>query len=119
MSNTIRDLQNRVHELARAKGWWPRDLVALDADFTDRVLVKLALVHSEVSEAVEEARAGRIDWCIPANDGKPEGMVTELADAVIRIMDLCEALGLDLQSAIATKHTFNATRPHRHGGKHA
>jgi NTP pyrophosphatase (non-canonical NTP hydrolase) len=79
------------------------------------ILAKLALVHSEVSEAVECARCGLLEWY--EEDGKPEGMVVELADAVIRIADLCEALGLDLESAIELKHEYNKTRSHRHGGK--
>lgn len=116
----IHDWQVAVHDLARAKGWWPRDLVALDVDFAPRVLAKLALVHSEISEAVEAVRDGNIDLCYgPEGSGKPEGMVIELADAVIRIMDLCQALGLSLEEAMAVKHEYNQTRPHRHGGKRA
>jgi hypothetical protein len=55
----------------------------------------------------------------PLNPLKPEGFVVELADAVIRIADLCGALGLDLAAAIELKHAFNVSRPFRHGGKNA
>ena len=44
-------------------------------------------------------------------------MVVELADTVIRIADLCEALELDLENAIRQKHEFNKTRPYKHGKK--
>ena len=43
-------------------------------------------IHGEISEAVEELRMGRMvndDWHL-SEDGKPEGVPTELADAVIR-----------------------------------
>ena len=115
MSKTIRELQREVHETAVEHGWWD--------DFGPGAaprLAKLALVHSEISEAVEEVRDGTLHLSYPPDgSGKPEGMVVELADAVIRIMDLCEALGLDLQDAIDFKHEYNKTRPYRHGGKRA
>ena len=49
--------------------------------------------------------------------GKMEGVPSELADVVIRIMDLAEYYGIDLEKVIAEKHTFNKTRPFKHGGK--
>jgi len=51
--------------------------------------------------------------------GKPEGEAIELADAVIRIMDYCEFVGIDLEQAIQLKHEYNKTRPYRHGNKSA
>jgi hypothetical protein len=38
---------------------------------------------------------------------------------VIRILDLCGALGIDLEEAMRMKHEYNKTRPYRHGGKKA
>jgi NTP pyrophosphatase (non-canonical NTP hydrolase) len=119
----IRETQKAVHELAKAKGWWDESHIGPDELrlSTVAVIEKLCLVHSEVSEAVEEARVTR-----PRNlgmaryrpeDRKPEGFAVELADAVIRILDLCGALGIDLEEAIRIKHEFNMTRPQRHGGK--
>lgn len=43
----------------------------------------------------------------------------ELADIIIRAMDTAKRLGVNIGRAIAVKHAFNATRPHRHGGKAA
>lgn len=123
---TLRDLQTEIHSLATGKGWW--DGCTRDADdrvllTVDAVLAKISLIHSELSEAVEEAR------CMPQDApdfreiafdcGKPVGFATELADAVIRILDLCGALGIDLEQVVETKHSYNATRPYRHGGKSA
>jgi NTP pyrophosphatase (non-canonical NTP hydrolase) len=39
----------------------------------------------------------------------------ELADAVIRIADLCGYLNIDLESHIKAKMRYNETRPHKHG----
>ena len=51
--------------------------------------------------------------------GKPVGFTVELADVIIRIADLCGEFGLDLESALTTKLSYNQTRPYRHGNKKA
>ena len=78
---------------------------------------KLALIHSEISEALEDYRDGLMETTVHA--GKPEGFSIELADAVIRIFDLCGHLGIDLGEAVELKSAYNEMRPHRHGGKKA
>jgi NTP pyrophosphatase (non-canonical NTP hydrolase) len=82
---------------------------------------KLALVHSEISEALESYRdeTGEPWEFYVETDGKPEGFCIELADAVIRIADLCGELDIDLEKCIKTKMKYNETRPYRHGGKKA
>jgi len=82
----------------------------------------IALVHSELSEALEEYRNGNMDKGYEDSvyygpDGKPEGVGIELADAAIRIMDMCENYGIDLEKCIRIKHGYNITRPYKHGGK--
>ena len=78
---------------------------------------RLALIHSEVSEALEAYRdTGHLHgW--RREDGKPEGVPSELADIVIRVADLCYVEGIDLGGAVADKLRHNAGRPHLHGGK--
>ena len=50
---------------------------------------------------------------------KPYGIPVELADVIIRVMDICGHYGIDLESAMLAKHEYNESREHRHGGKKA
>lgn len=91
------ELAINIHKNAVDHGWWE----------TERPVPELlCLVHSEISEALEAYRF---------HDS--ENFAEELADAVIRLMDMAEGLGVDLQAAIIKKHSINQSRPYRHGGK--
>jgi NTP pyrophosphatase (non-canonical NTP hydrolase) len=105
---TLDQWQDLVHGLAKEKGWW---------DGKPNLAEKIALVHSELSEALEFVRLKDFDpGAITYNpDGKPEGFAVELADAVIRIMDLAEYLGVPLDDMIELKHEYNKSRPYKHG----
>ena len=93
----------------------------VDASLRNYYMTKLALIGTEVSEAVEELRAGRaIDERYHSGSDdprKPEGVPSELADVVIRCFDLADEAGFSLGEAILEKLTFNATRGLRHGNK--
>jgi len=108
---TIDSLVAEAHATARDKGWW-EDVEAPE----QRVPEALALIHSEVSEALEEYRSDTTEYRERA-DGKPEGLGVELADAIIRIADLAGALNIDLTFCLRRKLAFNKTRSHRHGAK--
>ena len=112
---SLAEWQREIHELAVDKGWWPY----ADAVTTPVIVEKLCLIHSEVSEALEELRQGEgpLQFISYDEDTKPIGFVIELADIMIRTLDLCGALDLDIEEVIRVKHEYNKTRSHRHGGK--
>lgn len=103
------EMQKKAYETACLKGWHDKPVT-----FGEMI----ALVHSELSEALEEHRAGRkTNETYYREDGKPEGIPSELADVVIRLLDICGYLNIDLEAAIIEKMQFNEGRPYRHGGK--
>ena len=76
----------------------------------------VALLHSEVSEMLEAYR----EWgCLdPTEDGgKPEGIGSEMADVLIRLLDMAFEYQVNLGEEFWRKVDFNATRSFRHGGK--
>lgn len=161
----LMQLQREIEELNRSKGWYE----GVDPNDPDTHDAKEALIHSELAEATECVRNGDL---LPRfrEDGKPEGLPSELADVIIRTLDAMNLRGvavfetprteysgpdltptqllkginrihrrvvfsgahqeviretyafaarckIDLNAALEVKHAYNATRPHRHGGK--
>ena len=108
-------LQSSIHQANVTAGWWTDLSTNMDLAEEVRqgtrlgkalVAEKLALVHSEVSEGLEGHRKNLPDDKLPHR-----GMLeVEMADAVIRILDLCGALELDLAGAIFEKLAYNTTR---------
>lgn len=89
------ELQTEVHKLAVRNGFWPNS-----RSFGECI----ALIHSELSEALESDRIGNNTH-----------IAEELADAVIRIMDLAESRNINLYAAMLFKHEKNLERPYKHG----
>ena len=103
---TINGLVKTAHKAAADKGFW---------DTKPNLGEKIALIHSELAEALEEVRAGHAPDEVYEVDGKPEGLPIELADAAIRIADLCGHYGIDLNAAVEKKLRYNRTRAAKHG----
>lgn len=94
----INRLIEQCHNIAKVKGWWEQER-------NDGELI--ALMHSELSEALEAMR----------NHGTKDNIAEELADCCIRIFDYCGAKEIDLEGTLVKKIKYNKTRPYRHGKK--
>jgi len=126
---TLKQLQKLCHKIAVEKGFWgdicscksPELGIGFNnkyAPFCQRCFKRtiklrnnaemIALMHSELSEALEELRKENCDM---KNVGE------ELADCIIRILDFCEGRGIDLQKLLEKKIKKNKKRPYKHGKK--
>lgn len=118
-------MQAEIREVNTANGWY--DPAEVARSFGDDI----ALLHSEVSEMYEAYRAwglqdatadvAREVVCgeIKVSDKppKPEGVGSEAADILIRLLDTCDRHGIDLSAEYERKLAHNRTRGYRHGGK--
>ena len=122
---SVEQIQAWAHAVNRKNGFWiARDQLQLLGEnnglgrqmMIQLALANVALIHSEPSEAVEAIRKqDPSTWASVEKDT----LVSELAGTVVRIMDLCQALGLPLGGAIVAEITRNESRGYMHGGKAA
>lgn len=102
-------LQKRIYGNAKLHGFWEEEQV--------NFLAKVALVHSELSEAVEGYRKKGDE----PDQHCPEfsNVQIELADAVIRILDIGTGFGLgNMGEAILAKMDYNEGREYLHGKRY-
>jgi hypothetical protein len=100
----IRAAQEIAHKTATDAGWYT-DLETgepIKRNFGEVV----ALMHSELSEALEADRKGLKDSKLPHRDGRE----VEFADCIIRILDTAAAMGLDVAGALIEKNRYNRQR---------
>lgn len=112
---TLNELCQKAHDNSVKHGFW-------EGQGREAIPEKLMLIVSEVAEALECYRSHEEDlWYDYPTYGehapKPCGIASELADVVIRVCDLAQRLGIDLDKAVEDKHAYNLTRPYKHGGK--
>ena len=102
----LKDFQRQVYQNAVNHGWYEEPT----EDGT-----RIALIHSELSEALEDLRANEP----PQSKKIPEFLEIEeeFADAIIRILDFAQHRHLRVTEALIAKHTYNCSRPYKHGGK--
>jgi NTP pyrophosphatase (non-canonical NTP hydrolase) len=130
MTKGLNELRDEAHANAVAHGF-------KDASVGE----ELMLIVSELSEALEDYRAGKLvhetvyedagnrvwtaaeiealrkDGQFQVGRFKPCGIPSELADVIIRVLDFSGKHGVDIEKAVIEKMAYNVTRPHRHGGK--
>lgn len=99
--SVLSHLANYIH--LKHKDWWVNENnINIDRNMGEL----LCLVHSEISEALEGYRKDLMDDHLPHR----KAFEVELADAVIRILDIVGAMGLDIDGAIDEKLEYNQQR---------
>lgn len=112
-SQTLDSMAQAVHETAVEKGFWSVIDGATQEQQDIFITKQLMMIVSEAVEVMEAIRKSR----------GPEDVADEMADIVIRTLDLyaglkeLEYVNTDLQVAFNNKTSFNSSRPERHGVK--
>lgn len=111
---SLEEYQAEIREINEANGWFDDE-----RSFGDDI----ALLHTEVSEMYEAYRDHLFADATEAHDSeyglpKPEGVGSEAADVLVRLLDSCERHGINLRYELERKLAYNRTRGYKHGGKH-
>jgi NTP pyrophosphatase (non-canonical NTP hydrolase) len=108
MVSSIEQMSDEVWEWAHSKGWEPDP----KRTFGDQ----MALIHSEVSEALEAYRDIGLKPRT-GEGGKPDDVASEFADILIRLLHYSRCHNIDLELEFRRKMRYNWGRAYRHGGR--
>lgn len=102
----INSLADNIFAQNGAVGWWDEAAIMPEQFLPHLIASKIALMHSELSEALEGMRKGLPD------DHLPHRLMIEVefADAIIRILDTARFLQLDVGGALVEKLEYNSQR---------
>lgn len=107
IKQNIQEVQDLCHGAATKAGWWNDIQTGESLVFRPHIIgEKIALIHSEISEALEGHRKNLMDDKLPHR----KMVEVEFADAIIRILDTAGAMNLDVGGAIQEKLLYNQNR---------
>lgn len=114
MVDALNCLAETCHDGSVENGWYEYDDEHPElkpADF-------LMLMVQELTEAYDHLRDGHGLTEVWYQEGvKPDGFPVEMADTIIRVLDYCAYLEIDIGTLVMQKLAYNRTRGKRHGGK--
>lgn len=110
-SQTLNHLADDISQTSVDKGFWEGDEFSLP-------VIKLALIVDEAMEALQEYRADygdKVDGHTHMTEEQETKFAEELADILIRTLDLAGYYELDIGDIVVEKIMKNASRPYKHG----
>lgn len=115
----LNELSKNIYEGNKARGFWDKER---------NIGETLMLVVTELAEALEAHRAGKLstyadkmayvesdDTAQAFKDYIKDSFEDEIADAVIRLLDMCGGFGIDIDFHVTSKLMYNSSRPYKHG----
>lgn len=118
MASQIEELMQQIRLLCTEKGWRNEHSGTRSGH---EFGAYIALGHSEFSEALDAYRDQIWSDTRPLQQGetipKPVGVGPELADTLIRVLDMCDIWKIDIEYEISRVMEYGWTRPYKHGGR--